>query len=312
MMNGSKPSSRVAMNGVLLLDKPEGMTSFAAADRVKRWLRAARVGHCGTLDPIATGLLVICLDQATRIADQLLVQDKTYRFTIHLGVETDTLDKTGRVLNTYGGSAPSEAAVQEAIAELRGRTCQQVPRFSAVKINGRRAYDLARKGLEVQPPLREVWIHRLDLIAWEWPQLILEARCSKGTYIRQLAADLGRLLECGGHVSQLRRLASGTFHVDQAVSLDELRRLKDEDGWHGKVFPIAAALSHLPTIYVEDHQVLARVRDGYLDPGWETDWRRRVDPSTGQAVRLQAGDQLVALWWPNAKPGERRLRVFSQ
>jgi tRNA pseudouridine55 synthase len=312
VLGGAKQSGETSISGLLLLDKPAGITSFAAAARVRRLLRVDKVGHCGTLDPFATGLLLICINQATRAADQLLVQEKTYRCRLHLGVETDTLDHTGTVTNVYQGDPCREDDLREVLAFFRGRHEQSVPRYSAVHVQGRRLHQLTRQGVDVPLPRREVEIYRLDLMEYDWPEAILEVHCSKGTYIRQLAADIGQRLQCGAHLNQLRRLASGRFHLDRAISLEHLEAAKDPVQWLAEVIPLYAALEHLPAIVVNDQEVLECLRHGQLHVGWETAQRMQLGPHGTYPVRLANSNQkLLALWWPFSGAGERRLRVFS-
>ena len=173
------PSSGVS--GVLLLDKPEACTSFRVVKEVQKLLSLHKVGHCGTLDPFATGVLVLCLNRATRIADQLLEQDKVYRFVIRLGFESDTLDREGAILPVYAGPPLSEASLQACLDRFQGTYEQQVPRYAAVKVQGQRLYEWSRKGITIAQPMREVTIYRLRLLAFHWPEASLEVHCSKGT-----------------------------------------------------------------------------------------------------------------------------------
>jgi tRNA pseudouridine55 synthase len=303
-----------------VVDKPEGMTSFAVVDKAKRWFRLKKVGHCGTLDPFATGVIVLCINQATRIADQLSGQDKVYHFTLLLGVETETLDTTGKVVRTYSGPPRTEEELKEALNPFQGSYLQGVPRHAAVKVQGRRLYEWTRRGIEVDLPKREVHVHRLDLLAYRWPEAQLEVHCSKGTYIRQLASDLGHFLQCGAHVSQLRRLASGPFSLHQAVSMEELRALRTGDRWHERLISFGDALDHLPAIVIEEKEVIRKLRNGYLDPAWEAkhgnDFSEWEEP-----IRLITDcNHLLALWWRKSEfqnaysehsgKGQRRLRVF--
>jgi tRNA pseudouridine55 synthase len=312
VLGAGKQSGETSISGLLLLDKPAGITSFTAAARVRRLLRVDKVGHCGTLDPFATGLLLICINQATRAADQLLVQEKTYRCRLHLGVETDTLDHTGTVTTKYQGDPCREHDLREVMAFFRGRHEQPVPRYSAVRVQGRRLHQWTRQGVDVSLPRREIEIYRLDLMEYNWPEAILEVHCSKGTYIRQLAADIGRRLECGAHLNQLRRLASGGFDLDRAISLEHLEAAKNPEQWLAEVIPLYAALEHLPAIVVNDQEVLECLRHGHLHVGWESAQREQLDPHGIYPVRLAGPDQqLLALWWPFSRAGERRLRVFS-
>ncbi len=304
--------SMPAPDGILLVDKPEGMLSFGLVSGIKRLLRVKKVGHCGTLDPFATGVMVICLNQATRIADQFLEQDKVYRFTLRLGVETDTLDRTGRITRTCAEEPPSRERFIEAMERFRGPCRQRVPRYAAVRVNGERLYKMARKGIDVAAPEREICIYRLELRSYRPPEADLEAHCSKGTYVRQLAADIGEALGCGAHVTRLRRLASGPFHVDRSVSLEDLEQAREEGKWREKLILPSDALSHLPVLTIEDGDVLKRLRHGNLAHDWERE-HRAAFPDYRSAVRLVApGNHLVALWWPRPETGDgRRLRLFG-
>lgn len=309
------PAKNPLPDGILVIDKPAGMTSFAVVARIKKQLRQKKVGHCGTLDPFATGVLVLCLNQATRVADQLSGQDKTYRFTLHLGVETETLDRTGRILHSFDGRPCSKVELTRVVDRFCGSYLQQVPRYAAVKVRGQRLYRLARNGIEVELPRRQVHIHKLRLRHFDWPFATLEVHCSKGTYVRQLAADMGTALRCGAHVSELRRLASGPFRIEQAVSLQELQETDSNPGWQQHLISLQEALAHLPAIRVDDAKVVQRLHNGQLDSAWEADHRQRL-LSPRNPVRIVTGDnRLLALWWPRHRreePGQRRqLRVFQ-
>jgi tRNA pseudouridine55 synthase len=203
----------MALHGVLVLDKPAGMSSAAAADRVKRALGADRAGHGGTLDPIATGVLPVCLGAATKLAQFLLADDKAYEAVGVLGIATDTLDATGRVVATHP-VAIDEAALRDALVRRSGEQDQVPPMFSAIKQGGVRLYDLARAGEEVERAPRRIRIDRLELVAFEPPRFRIAIACTKGTYIRSLVADLGADLGCGAHLAELRRTRSGRFAIE--------------------------------------------------------------------------------------------------
>jgi tRNA pseudouridine55 synthase len=303
-------ASPKTVNGVLVLDKPEGITSFAAVDRVKRILKVKKAGHCGTLDPIASGVLVVCLNQATRVAELLIGQRKRYRFTLRLGAETDTLDRAGEVVQEYEGPPVDFGQVEAALEPFRGSFEQQVPRYAAVKVDGRRLYKWTREGVEMERPSRGVEIRELELLDYRWPEARLEVLCSKGTYIRQLASDIGARLGCGAYVSELQRLASGSFTLEQAVTLDELYRLRSTGEWTDRVLDINRALGHLPSILVSDPGFLQKLGDGHLDPDWEVA-HRPLYAGTMEPVRLLDPDgRLLALWWPEPPSGGRKLRLF--
>jgi len=209
-----------ALHGFLVVDKPGGLTSHDVVARVRRAAgRGVKIGHAGTLDPIATGVLVLALGAATRLVEWATGQDKRYRAELTLGVETDSYDAAGRVLAERAVDV-SPAEVERALDGLRGQTEQRPPAFSAIQVGGRRLYDLARRGQPVEVAPRRVTIYELALLEWRPPRATIELLCSKGTYVRSLAHDLGRVLGCGAHLSALRRLASGAFEIGDAVALE--------------------------------------------------------------------------------------------
>ena len=209
------------MHGILVLDKPAGMTSATAVDQVRRALGGVRAGHGGTLDPIATGVLPICIGAATKLAQFLLAEDKAYIADGVLGVETDTLDRTGRVV-AERSVAVTQAELAAALAARLGAQTQIPPMYSAIKQGGVRLYDRARAGEEVERAPRQIRIDQADLLAFAPPRFQIAIACSKGTYIRSLIADLGTAVGAGAHLAELRRTRSGRFTLDQAVTLERL------------------------------------------------------------------------------------------
>jgi tRNA pseudouridine55 synthase len=223
---GGRPAAlRRPVDGILLLDKPEGLTSNAALQRVRRAYRARKAGHTGSLDPLASGLLPICFGQATKASGLLLDADKTYDVTIALGERTATGDSEGEVVERAPVPAMDAASVRRAAAGLVGEQEQVPPMYSALKHGGQRLYRLARQGVEVERAPRRVTIHELRLLDLDGPRLRLEVRCSKGTYVRTLAEDLARALGTVGHVASLRRLALGPFDGRQMSTLAEVEAL---------------------------------------------------------------------------------------
>jgi tRNA pseudouridine55 synthase len=301
------------VSGIVALDKPEGRTSFSIVNEIKRLFDFRKVGHCGTLDPFATGLFLICLNRATRIADQLLELDKVYRFGVRFGLESDTLDRTGRLASVYEGPPVSEGDLQRSLDRFRGVCEQQVPRYAAVKVRGRRLYALSRKGIEIELPRRNVNIYRIKLLSYDWPDAGIEVNCSKGTYVRQLAADIGRDLGCGAYVTELRRLTVGAFSIDRALSFEEFKNAMPTCYWQGTIMSMNDALAHLPSVSIDPGMTLKRLLDGNLDPALEMNLRERFSRQT-TPVRLVAAlnNELIALWWPHGV-GEKqhRLRVFG-
>lgn len=247
------------MNGVLIVDKPAGVSSALAVDRVKHALGVRRVGHGGTLDPLATGVLAICLGGATKIAQYLLADDKAYEADGLLGVEMDTLDRTGTVTAERAVSVTREAMLA-AIAQHTGELDQIPPMFSAIKQDGIRMYTRARAGEEIERAPRRIRIDKLELVMFEPPKFRLSIACSKGTYVRSLVADLGTAVGAGAHMTELRRTRSGTFTLAQAIRLDRVGM----DDLAPYLIPMSAAVG-LPrvTVLAEFHH---SVRSGVQLP----------------------------------------------
>ena len=208
-----------------------------------------------------TGVLILLINNATKLAPFLADQDKKYRFNVHFGVETDTQDSTGRVVNVRPCEPLEEREIKIACAAFIGEVEQMVPRFSAVRIGGQRLYRLARQGVEITPPSRKVEIKNLYFCHLSWPEVTFEVTCSKGTYVRSLGVDLARHLNCCGHVSKLRRLASGGFDLSQAVSLEEFRQLVDKNELGLRLITPAQALVEYPDLRVS-HRVAKNIRQG--------------------------------------------------
>ncbi len=233
--------------GLLLIDKPKGPTSHDVVDAVRRSLGTRKVGHAGTLDPMATGLLVVCVGRGTRLLRYLSGLDKTYEGTARLGEETDTLDADGQIVARYD-VAVTEERLLDIVSTFTGSIQQVPPAYSAVKIDGEPAYRAARRGDEVAPAPRAVRIDRFDVTSYDGVRdFDFVVECSGGTYIRSLAADVGRTLACGAHLTRLRRTRVGPFGLEQACVLDEL----------DAPLPIEAAVAHLPRLDLDEHEAEA-------------------------------------------------------
>ncbi|MEY4160767.1 MAG: tRNA pseudouridine(55) synthase TruB [Pseudomonadota bacterium] len=255
----------VAPHGWIILDKPLELGSTQAVAAVKRNLRQAglgrvKVGHGGTLDPLATGILPIAIGEATKLAGRMLDASKDYAFTVQFGCETDTLDREGKVIAT-SDVRPTSAAIRAILPRFTGLIEQVPPAYSALMIDGTRAYDLARAGETVNLPARSVEIYRLMLEDVGPDSVTLVAHVSKGTYIRSLARDLARALGTVGHVTMLRRLRAGPFGLDQAISLDKLNEVGKGAGLENTLLPLEAALVDIPALNLSSEQARA-VRQG--------------------------------------------------
>ena len=211
-------------SGILVVDKPPGITSFSVVRAVRKQLGVKRVGHTGTLDPFATGVLPLCINEATKIAGLLLADQKAYEGEALLGEETDTLDGTGKVVRHSDPSHVTQAQLLGALRHLEGESQQVPPAFSALHVNGERAYHRARRGESVELPPRPISVASFTLLSWDPPRWKFAVRCSKGTYVRSLIRDVGQMLGCGATLTVLRRTQSGPFSLRQAVSLDDLSR----------------------------------------------------------------------------------------
>ncbi len=219
----------VALDGVLLLDKPEGLSSNHALQRAKRTLDAAKAGHTGTLDPFATGLLICCMGRATKICGAMLNADKGYRATVSLGEETDSGDLTGNVVSSAGAdfAGVSEQALRDAMSRFVGSIEQVPPMYSALKRDGKPLYEYARAGIELERAPRQITIHSLELLSFDGRLAVMDLACSKGTYVRTLAQDIGRALGCGAHLTALRRTQVGPFRLDDAIALEALQAMPE-------------------------------------------------------------------------------------
>jgi len=243
------------MGCVVNLNKPSRITSHQAVSRVKKTLGARKAGHAGTLDPLATGVLIICLDEATKVSRFLADQDKEYIATIRLGAETDTYDAEGRVTCTSDPGGITQADIGRALEGFRGEIEQIPPVYSAIKSGGEPLYRLARRGKRIEVCPRKVFISDIELLSFRLPLVSLRIECSKGTYIRSLAHDLGRSLGVGAHLAALVRTRVGRFSLSDAVELDETDKVKKG------VIPMDEALTHMPEILLRD-RASAMVRHG--------------------------------------------------
>src|SRR5262245_1479346 len=236
----------MSAHGLLVLDKPQGLTSREALDRAARWFpRRTKLGHAGTLDPLATGVLVLAVGQATRLVEYVQAMAKVYRTRIRLGATSDTDDADGTVSENPAAVPVEEAALHAALATFIGEVDQVPPAYSAAHVEGKRAYDLARRGGEVALHPRRVRIDQLEVRSYAWPELELDITCGKGTYIRSIARDLGSKLSVGGYVTVLRRLRIGSFSADDALTLDT-----HAEAARSKLLPMSAAVRRMPTVRV--------------------------------------------------------------
>jgi tRNA pseudouridine55 synthase len=259
---------RRRVDGVLLLDKPSGMTSNAALQAARRLFNAAKAGHTGTLDPLATGLLPLCFGEATKFAGELLDADKAYRATLRLGVATDTADAEGRILETRAVRV-TEAMLREVLAGFQGEIEQVPPMHSALKRHGKPLYEYARAGIEIERRPRRVCIDHIELLSLADDEAVIAVDCSKGTYVRTLAADIGDKLGCGAHLAALRRLRIGMFDVTLGATLNEIEMLSAGERDH-LLRPVDLFLAKLPSVELDESRTV-RIRLGQA-VSWQRSW----------------------------------------
>jgi len=283
---------RRALHGVLLLDKPLGLSSNDALQKAKWLLRAEKAGHTGTLDPLATGLLPLCFGAGTKFSQVSLDADKAYTATLKLGEITTTGDGEGEVLERHPVNLSREQ-IEAACAQLRGEITQVPPMYSALKFEGRPLYEYARAGITIERPSRQVTIHALDILHWQDDELVMAVRCSKGTYVRTLAEDLGRLLGCGARLSALRRTASGPVSVEQAISLDALAALTESER-EALLRPPDSLLADWPELRLSSDEA-ARFLTGL---------RRRVAAADAPHVRVYGPEPQAFLGSAHVQAGE--------
>jgi tRNA pseudouridine55 synthase len=286
-----------AISGVLVVDKPVGLTSHDVVQVIRKGTNIRRAGHTGTLDPRASGVLVVLVGPAVRLSEYVSASDKRYQAIIRLGATTDTFDEEGSVL-TSSPVEITEEQFENALKQFIGEIEQVPPPYSAVKVNGKKAYEMAREGEEVELAPRIINVYNLELLEWAPPEAVIDVYCSSGTYVRSLANDLGKVLGCGAHLVGLRRTKSGRFTLRDAVPLRKLRDAFDQGNWYQYLIPAAEALSDWPAIELDSEQLDA-IRHGNRIPSkpGSTGWARGVSQQ-GELVALLENDDATSEWQP--------------
>lgn len=287
------------VDGVLLLDKPVGLSSNQALQQAKRLYMAAKAGHTGSLDPFATGLLPVCFGEATKFSHYLLDADKTYSATLYLGATSTTGDTEGEIV-AAGEANVTREQIEKVLEAFVGEIEQVPPMYSALKHQGKALYEYARAGVEIERPARAVTIRRIELSELAVPYARIEVSCSKGTYIRTLAEDIGKALGCGAYLTQLRRLVTGSFDLSKAVTLEQLEAMSLE-ARDAQLFSADCLVADLPQVMLDDDSAFYLCRGQSV---WQTGTRQRGD------VRLYGSDQrFIGLGevMPDGKIAPRRL-----
>jgi tRNA pseudouridine55 synthase len=272
------------LHGILVIDKPAGPTSHDVVARVRRAAQTRKIGHAGTLDPLATGVLVLAVGRATRTIEYLTEHDKRYEATVFLGQATDTYDAEGQLTRSHEGPLPRRQEVEAILGQFRGAILQRPPVFSAIKQGGEALYRKARRGETVEVAARPVTIYNLALVEWDPPCLTLDVHCSKGTYIRSLAHDMGEALGVGAYLAALRRTASGPFTATQAEPLESI--VSASPGQiRSLLLPVGAGLEHLPRLELTPAEVMA-IRNGRALPAEQGEGLRRAFDEQGHLVAI--------------------------
>lgn len=274
----------MGMNGIILVDKPCGWTSHDVVGKLRGILRERRIGHSGTLDPMATGLLVVFAGRATRAVEFAEADTKEYIAGLRLGVSTDTQDTTGNVLNTCE-TLPSKDELIAAANGFLGEISQIPPMYSAIKINGKKLYELARRGEIVERSPRKVTISKLELVGEDKCDYILDIHCSKGTYIRTLCSDIGDKLGCGGCMSSLRRVKAGVFSITQAYTMEQIQAAADLGGLDGIIIPVDTLFTDKPNLTVNEFEE-KKLRNGNTIKTKSADGTYRVYSESGEFLLL--------------------------
>ena len=281
-------------NGFLNIDKPTGMTSHDVVAQIRRALKAqklnSKVGHAGTLDPMATGILVICIGSATRLSDYVMHASKRYQARVKLGIRTDTYDAEGEILSTQDASHIQPEQVEQALQAFRGDIAQIPPMYSAIKQGGRKLYDLARQGQIVERAARHVTIESLQMRDWASPEFTLDIQCSAGTYIRSIAYDLGEALGVGAHLSGLRRESSGAFSLGTSLKLDAIQA---DGAWLERLLSPREALVGKPSIQLNDYEI-AELRFGRMI-GHQADHAVALDDASPEVFAYDVAGDLIAI-----------------
>ncbi|MFW6147782.1 MAG: tRNA pseudouridine(55) synthase TruB [Thermodesulfobacteriota bacterium] len=303
----SSPSLAVK-DGILLVDKESGPSSFRVAESIKKAAGARKAGHAGTLDPFATGLLIVLLNQGTKLSSYIMSQDKVYRAVIRLGIETDTADETGTIIGKRDIAGLTEKIIEETIQGFVGMIKQVPPRYSAVHYHGKRAYELARKGVQFTPREREVRVNYVTILSIDLPVIWIEVGCSSGTYIRSLVSEFGSRLGAGAHLASLRRIRTGLFHVDFAHTIERIRRHLAKGTIKDIIISLKDAVQDMKQLDIP-WELARRIRNGYIPQKGELD-RGNISVSPGNYCKAVNGGELVAIL-RESNHGYELCRVFA-
>jgi tRNA pseudouridine55 synthase len=284
----------IQKDGIIIVDKDSGPSSFKVVEGIRSLMKAKKAGHAGTLDPFASGVLVVLLNQGTKLCPFLMSHDKVYRAALRLGIETDTQDLTGQIIKVRDIGVLPKDSIKEKARRFVGMIRQVPPVFSAIHHKGRRAYELARSGVAVDLQEREVRIEYINVLRVDLPTIWIEVCCSSGTYIRTLAADLGRSLGTGAHLTFLRRVQSGPFHVDDAFTVTQAGRYVFDNRVDEVVIPLKQALKGMMEVEISD-ALARRIRNGHKPHREELCGQNPSSLNSGDSLKAVVGEELVAV-----------------
>jgi len=297
-------------DGIIIVDKESGPSSFRVVERIKGLIKAKKAGHAGTLDPFATGVLVVLLNQGTKLSPFLMSQDKVYKSALRLGIETDTNDLTGRIIKKKDIGMITKEAIKHKTLQFLGTIKQVPPQYSAVHHNGKRAYELARNGLEVDLQPKDVRIDYINILSVDLPYVWIEVGCSSGTYIRSLAADLGRSLGTGAHLTFLRRIKSAPFLIDNAFTVTQISQHLSNNTVDQVIIPLKGALKGMMEVEIPD-KLARKIRNGHRPHKGELSWENISSFNSGDYLKVVMGQELVAILRQDSN-GYEISRVFTK
>jgi len=296
-------------DGIILVDKESGSSSFRTVKKIKGLINAKKAGHAGTLDPFATGVLIVLLNQGTKLFPFLMSYHKVYKASLKLGVETDTQDFTGRIIDNKGIGSIKYEMIERSASQFIGAIKQVPPSYSAVHYSGKRAYELARDGIAVDLQPKDVIVDYITLLAVNLPYVWFEVGCSSGTYIRTLAADLGRSLGIGAHLTSLRRIKSGPFHVDNALTPKQVAHHLSNGTIEEVILPLRRALNGMMEVEIPN-ELAKKIRNGY-QPNWGELFRDCISSfNSNEYLKVITGEELVAILKED-QSGYNIVKVFT-
>jgi len=295
---------------LLSLNKPKDITSHDAVTRVKRILKVKKAGHTGTLDPLATGLLIVCVNRATRLAPYFSGLDKEYKAVMKLGETTDTQDACGNIMEKCDEISVDRALIEETLKSFEGTSLQQPPMFSALKYKGKSLYKYARQGIEIERAYREINIHHIELMNMDLPYVTFKTRCSKGTYIRTLCHDIGQKLKVGAHLTELERTAIGPMRIEGSLTFDELKSVSEGEPAGKGFYSMYEALSWMPEFKISEHMLRAVVHGNPIQLN-SLEHVKDIETSAGIRIISPYGDLLAIGSYSNLKNEIKMDVVFT-